>query len=147
MDHTLPHAAKANRVFSALACLLLAGCFSPDPPLLATELPNGYSYQSNGGSFGYIRKHPGMLRAFGIQDDGSERWCNEFGWHGDLVICRMTDEANPQLIRELGYFILDTRTGHSWLAPDHQGAQRRLQQLGLPHMPDLASRFWSTRRR
>lgn len=147
MNRTLPRTPMAYRASGALACLVLAGCFSPDPPLLATELPNGYSYHSNGGTHGYIRKHPGMLRDFGIQDDGSECWCNEFGWQADLVICRMTDEANPQRIRELDYFILDTRTGNSWLAANQLAAQRRLQQLGTPRLPDLASRFWSTRRR
>ncbi|MCG6117254.1 MAG: hypothetical protein MEQ07_03545 [Aquimonas sp.] len=112
-----------------------------------TELPNGYTYHSNGGSYGHIRQKGGRLRAFGIQDDGSERWCNEFGWQAHAVVCRMTDEASSDSLRELGYFILDTGTGKAWLAPDTSEAQLRLQQLGVPRLPRLATCFWSTRRR
>ncbi|WP_395789436.1 hypothetical protein [Aquimonas sp.] len=147
MHRSRPPDTFGHRRASVLCCLLLAGCVSPDPPLLATELPNGYSFRSNGGSYGYIRKTPGMLSAFGRQDDGSERWCEEFGWQGDLVVCRMSDQSTPQQIRALGYFILDTRSGRGWLAADLPSAQRDLRAHGVAQWPTLATRFWSTRAR
>jgi len=143
----MPRSPNPTRLLGAIASLCLAGCTSPDPPLLTTELPNGYCFNSNGGSYGYIRKPPGMLGAFGRQDDGSERWCEEFGWEGALVVCRMRDEADPQAIRDLGYFVLDTWSNASWLATDRAEAEAILRQHGVAQMPALARRYWRTQRR
>jgi hypothetical protein len=85
-----------------------------DPPVLSTPLPNGYSFKSNGGEFGYVVVPDGtrMGEYFGILNSGEEQWCGRFGWEGDFVVCEVVEYTNNSLeTKSKGYFFLNSQTG------------------------------------
>jgi hypothetical protein len=87
-----------------------------DPPLLATPLPNGYDFNSNGGEFGYITRPDGtrMAEYFGILNNGEEQWCGPFGWEGKFVVCEVVEYVNNSLeTKNKGYFLLNSQTGEA----------------------------------
>lgn len=137
-----------SRFPTILAAILLVAC-SGDPPLLATDLPRGYAFESNGGEHGFLRGPDGLWLSehFGMRNDGSERWCREFGWSGGVIVCRLehhTAAAQPQ---ELGYFVLDTATATVEIAPDETGLHAVLRLHGVETVPALATRHATTHRR
>ncbi len=134
----------AMLAFSAV----LTGCFSGDAPLLCTDLPNGYTFESNGGGNGFIRGPNGLWLAehFGIQSDGSEHWCTEFGWQNAVVVCRLSDEANLPVVRDLGYLVLDTESGSVSVLSSSEEAIRHLSTLSLDSLPSMATHYASTKR-
>ena len=95
---------------------LLLGC-SGDASLLSTPLPNGYSFHSNGGEFGYIKTPNGhrMALHFGIinsENNEIEAWCNEFAWKNNYVICKRSEySASNSTPSTVNYFILNTKDG------------------------------------
>lgn len=125
----------------------LVGCQAGDAPLLSTELPNGYTFESNGGRNGYIRSPEGvwLSESFGIQSDGSERWCTEFGWEDAVVVCRLFDEAKLPVVTDLGYLVLNTETGAVSVARSGEEATSLLKGMSVDSLPDLATSFVSTR--
>jgi hypothetical protein len=98
-----------------LVFILMAACWSGDPPLLTTPLPNGYALDSNGGYYGYIKAPDGkrMTDHFGILDNGTEAWCEEFAWQEDTVACKLqgTNQRDVKKYEAIGFFIIDTTTG------------------------------------
>ncbi len=133
-----------RRVPILLASTLFTAC-TGDAPLLSTPLPNGYSFESNGGWNGFVRGPAGLWLAehFGMQSDGSERWCNEFGWSGSVLICRLTNEAVVPAA-EMGYLILDTESGVVLIAENREKAISVLGAHSINSFPSLARRYPST---
>ena len=107
-----------------------------------TPLPGGYSFDSNGGWYGHFRDPSGIWLAdhFGIQNDGSERWCNEFGWSGTVVVCALElvapGEENPV---SFGYYVLDTKRREVSHAPDLKSLSALLKRLSVPSVPSLTT--------
>lgn len=133
---------------ASLGLFALAGC--GDPPLLTTPLPGGYSFDSNGGRFGYIKSPSGqrLSEYFGKLYDGTERWCNEFAWAEAVVVCAMEvyrdDGLEPT---SHGYFVYDTKAALGWFVADMENVQESLQDLSVSPLPELARRHRSTRRK
>ena len=104
-----------NRLFLILLFFisLLVAC-TGDPPLLTTPLPNGYAFDSNGGWYGYIKAADGKRMAdhFGLLDDGTEAWCEEFAWENNIVVCNLheTQTINKKELKTIRFFVIDTST-------------------------------------
>ncbi|UJB63790.1 hypothetical protein YS110_02925 [Acidovorax sp. YS12] len=139
---------KARILAGVFAASLLMGC--GDAPLLMTPLQNGYTFDSNGGYYGFIRNPSGqwLYMYFGMQDGGVEYWCNEFGWKGDAVVCAMGKivRGNSKEI-SAGYFILNTRSAETWLVPDEARALEVLRTQSVSELPKMARRHPSTSRK
>jgi len=136
----------AHRSLIGLTLILLAGC--PDPPLLVTPLPQGYTFHSNGGEFGYISNRNGSRLAeyFGIRDDGRETWCTDFAWEQRLVICRLIEYAkNGFETSRTEFFVLDSSTGTVTILPDQARAQAFWAARSLTKFPELKRRYASTK--
>lgn len=132
-----------------LALLLLGGCrCSGDAPLYRTALPGGYSFHSNGGTYGFIRDPRGaMLSHFGIQKDGSERWCNEFGWIGVVAVCALElTSAGTHKTDAFGFYVLDTSRGKVQHAPDEEALLIALNALSEASIPRMAKVHSTTKR-
>lgn len=133
-----------------LALLLLAGCrCSGDAPLYRTALPGGYSFHSNGGIYGYVRDPSGTMLSghFGIQDDGSERWCNEFGWSGVVAVCALERiEARTHKTIAFGYYVIDTSRGEIQHLADDGALGTALNALSVAGIPRMATVHDSTAR-
>ncbi|MFZ2494081.1 MAG: hypothetical protein WA208_21580 [Thermoanaerobaculia bacterium] len=100
-----------------LAVLLLISACNPfDPPLYTTPLPNGYAQKSNGGELGFLVSAGGQIVAPHIlgPDAVPERWCNNFAWSGDLVVCEAVQYGVRAFVdppTSIEYLLLNTRTG------------------------------------
>ena len=138
---------RAIGVFALTA--VMAGCrCSGDAPLLTTLLPNGYSMDSNGGSYGVIYGPSGALTELKAQLDDTERWCNAFGWEGAVVVCQTEHGPFGQSPDSLGYLIVNTETAETWLVANEKDALKRLQSLSIASLPRLSTRyFFYTRER
>lgn len=109
------------RSFTLVFVLVTAIACNPfDPPLYTTVLPNGYEQSSNGGEFGMLVKPirsstiSEVVAPRGFGSNGRKRWCNEFGWADNLIVCELIEYAdrafvNPPLSHE--YLILNTTKG------------------------------------
>ena len=138
-----------HRIVTFALFTVLVGCQRGDAPLFSTGLPNGYTFESNGGGNGYIRGPDGgwLSASCGIQSDRSERWCKEFGWKDAVVVCRLFDEAKLPVLTDLGYLVLDTRTGVVSVARSSEDATSLLKAMSVDSLPKMATSFASTRRR
>lgn len=131
--------------------LLVAGCYDPDPPLLTTPLPNGYSFDSNDGRYGYI-KTPDKKRMgehFGILSDGTEAWCEEFAWQKYIVICKLSEVRFKENKNEniSGYFIIDTATSEiNKIYSDKETNQYWFKKFGQK-LPEMKTKFKTTKRK
>ncbi len=137
------------RIATLALFAVLVGCRSGDAYLLITDLPNGYTFESNGGENGFIRGPDGiwLSESFGIKSDKSERWCTEFGWKEAVVVCRLSDVANLPVVIDLGYLVLNTESGAVSVVPSKEEAITQLRTMSVDSLPNLATSFLSTRRR
>ncbi len=135
---------RAAAIFAITAFIASCRC-SGDAPLLTTPLPNGYSLDSNGGSFGVIYGPSGSLAQLKAQPDDTERWCNAFGWEGAVVVCQTEYGPFGGRPDSFGYLIVNTETGDTWLAADEMEALKLLKTLSVASMPKLSTyHFFST---
>lgn len=105
-----------NRLYLLSAVLLISACNPFDPPLYTTPLPNGYAQESNGGEMGFLVSSGGHIVAPQILGPEAvpERWCNNFGWSGDLVVCEAVQYGTRAFVdppKSIEYLLLNTRTG------------------------------------
>ncbi len=104
---------------SLILLTALSGCGNlGDSPLYRTPLPNGFEQWSNGYDFGMIVRPRGksgdVIAPLGDGPHGRDRYCNEFGWAGDLVVGTLIEYADkafvdPPLSKE--YLLFDTASG------------------------------------
>ena len=116
----------------------------PDPPLLETSLPNGYSLHSNGGWYGYVATPQGhrMASQFGVLDDEEEAWCEGFAWEGDMVVCeRKLTSPTGQVAPAVDYFVLNTKNHEFHTLPLPEAESLWHQQTGKD-WPELKTRYW-----
>ena len=144
----MPSSVARHAAMSLICAIAATACLSPDPPLLTTPLPGGYGFHSNGGHYGHVVAPDGGRLAdyFGILEHHAERWCVEFGWQEAVVVCRYQAEF-AQGSKDVGFFILDTRTGRIEIANDTVAALALLRTYSIPRMPRLAQRHPTTRKR
>jgi hypothetical protein len=114
---------------------------------LVTPLPNGYTFHSNGGEFGNIKKPDGLRLAeyFGIRNDDRETWCTEFSWKSDVVICRLIEYSQHRIdASRTGFFVLDTATSEVAVFSDEASAQNFWLTRFNSGLPQLHWRHSST---
>lgn len=138
---------RAIELFALTAFIASCRC-GFDPPLLTTPLPNGYSLDSNGGSYGVIYGPSGSLAELKAQPDDTERWCNAFGWEGAVVVCQTEHGSFGQSPDSFGYLIVNTETAETWLTANQTETLKRLRALSVASLPKLSTHhFFYTRER
>lgn len=149
MSSTLGY--KNMKTILLFICLImLVGCYNPDPPLLQTDLPNKYSFYSNGGIFGYIVRPNGqrMSNHFGILVNGEEQWCNGFGWASDYVVCELevvnSSATNGYIYK---YFIMNTANESNWVVSTLEEAKRKWSTFHVGNFPHLQKIYKNTKER
>ena len=130
--------------------IMLVAC-TGDPPLLSTPLPNGHAFDSNGGWFGYLKTPDGKRMAdhFGILDNGSEAWCEEFAWRKDIAICKLyvTRTINGKEQKETGFFIIDTSTGDITKFKTEEKANTFWKEIFGNPLPPMKTKYRTTKRK
>lgn len=137
---------RSISLLSVFIILILGlGCNPFDPPLYRTPLPNGYAQDSNGGEFGLIVMPTGdsggkIIAPIGPGPNGRERFCNDFGWDNDLVVCELIEYADrafvdPPLSRQ--YLLFDTRTGQVSYYSTHQELEISWARFSSSPIPAL----------
>lgn len=127
--------------------ILLSGCFDPDPPLLRTDLPNGYSFHSNGGIFGNIHNPNDhrLSKYFGIISDNKEQWCNGFNWYQDYVVCELEIVKNQKYDEyTYGYFIINTLNENIYTVETQSEAVAKWKELTNSTFPELKQKHKNT---
>ncbi|WP_163131049.1 hypothetical protein [Agarivorans sp. Alg241-V36] len=125
----------------------LFGCV--DPPLLKTGLPNGYSFHSNGGIYGYIStpNDQRMYEYFGMLDN-SEQWCNNFGWDSNFVICELEIvKENASGGYEFKYLILNTGDGTVYIKNSISEAEFFWKSVPNGSFPEMLAKHQNTVRK
>jgi len=138
--------AYTTKLSIVLLVSLLVGC--PDAPLLTTPLPNGYKFRSNGGWYGYILTPEGnrLSSYFGIIDDKTEAWCEEFGWYKHLVVCKRTEYFLSSASKKAeNYLLLNTSSGEIFIKNQDQATKIWQQEFGLK-LPALSIKHSETSR-
>ncbi len=128
--------------------LPLTGCYNPDPPLLKTALPNGYSFHSNGGIFGYIARPNGkrMSHNFGILKNGREQWCNGFGWSGNYVICELEIvDSKSNTGYTIKYFIMNTENEKITIRPTLEEARKSWSKITTIEIHSMLKKHKNTK--
>ena len=129
----------------------MTACGSGDPPLLTTPLPNGYSLDSNGGYYGYIKTPEGKRMAdhFGILDNGTEAWCGEFAWQENTVVCKMQgiNQSDVKKHKAIGFFIIDTRSAEITKFKTEKAANSFWnEKFGNP-LPEMKTKYLITNKK
>lgn len=129
--------------------ILLSSCFfDPDPPLFKTDLPNGYSFHSNGGIFGNIHSPNDrrLPKYFGIISDDREQWCNGFNWYKDFVVCELEIVKNQKYDEyTYGYLILNTSNENIYIVGNRSEAGEKWKQLTNSTFPELKKKHKNTK--
>ena len=140
---------KMNRyTITYILSLLLVGC--PDPPLLKTPLPNNYSFNSNGGEFGNIKNEKGkrLSEYFGILSNGKEKWCTDFAWENNFVICKLIQYSNSGFKpKSTEYFIINTTNGKIRIFPTESTASSFWKKTLHTKIPEMKRKYPTTRKR
>ena len=116
-----------------------------DPELMTTPLPNGYSFNSNGGEFGYVQ-HKGerLSTYFGMLENGQEKWCTDFAWNRKYFICKYIQYGNGLDPRDIEYFVLNTDTDRIVVFSTVEDARVFWNKMTESALPELKRKHLET---
>ncbi len=131
-----------------ISIILMIGC--GDAPILKTKMDNGYTFHSNGGTFGYISKPNGqrMANHFGILDDKTEQWCNKFAWYKNHVVCELEIVDNTSSTGyKMKYFILNTKNEDYYIFSNLTETEDKWVTITNTKFPELKTKYSNTTKR
>jgi len=116
--------------------VVISGC--SDPKLWTTPLPNGYSFNSNGGEFGYVQyKGDRLSTYFGMLVNGEEKWCTDFAWNRKYFVCKYIQYGNGIDPKDIEYFVLNTDSGRVLIFSTVEDTRVFWKKMAENELPEL----------